>query len=75
MEREIEYAYCAGIIDGEGSILISQGKEPGVSVTNTDLVYLNTSKACLVVLFADRKPISLTTNLHGCGLLATEHCV
>ena len=37
MDREIEYAYCAGIIDGEGSILISQGKEPGVSVTNTDL--------------------------------------
>ena len=38
--NELDYAYAAGIVDGEGSILIEQGKAPGVSVTNTSLAML-----------------------------------
>ena len=38
--NELDYAYCAGIIDGEGSILIEQKKAPGISVTNTSLAML-----------------------------------
>jgi hypothetical protein len=41
--NEIDYAYCAGIIDGEGSILLAKSgttRHPAISVTNTSLPML-----------------------------------